>query len=88
MSALKTLVEIRTVKETWKFNSYHSQLEKLIVVKREALILFEINGFAIKEIAKIQKLSEGAEKVNLNPARKEPQVRTIDTLNSIKKQKY
>ncbi|MEO9531556.1 MAG: RNA polymerase sigma factor [Crocinitomicaceae bacterium] len=55
------------------------QLEKLSDVKKEALILFEINGFAIKEIAQIQGISEGAVKVNLSRGRKELQQLMIDT---------
>lgn len=49
----------------------YQQLDKLTDIKREAIILFEINGFSIKEIAKIQGINEGAVKVNLSRARKE-----------------
>lgn len=49
----------------------YKQLDKLTDIKREAIILFEINGFSIKEIAKIQGVSEGSVKVNLSRARKE-----------------
>ena len=49
----------------------YEQLDKLKDNKKEALILFEINGFSIKEIAKIQESTEGAIKVLLSRARKE-----------------
>lgn len=49
----------------------YQQLDKLTDIKREAIVLFEINGFSIKEIAKIQGINEGAVKVNLSRARKE-----------------
>ena len=57
----------------------YQQLEKLSDVKKEALILFEINGFSIKEIAQIQGVSEGAVKVNLSRGRKELQLLMTDT---------
>lgn len=56
----------------------YEQLNKLTDVKREALILFEINGFSIKEISKIQNISEGAVKVNLSRGRKELKALMID----------
>lgn len=59
----------------------YQQLDKLTEVKREALILFEINGFSIKEIAKIQDISEGSVKVNLSRGRKELQVLMTDEPN-------
>lgn len=49
----------------------YEQLNKISEAKREALILFEINGFSIKEIAVIQDVSEGLVKVNLSRGRKE-----------------
>ncbi len=49
----------------------YSQLEKLSDNKKEALILFEISGFSIKEIAKSQNSTEGAIKTLLSRARKE-----------------
>ncbi len=49
----------------------YEQMNKLSDVKKEALILFEISGFSIKEIAEMQNSSEGAIKVMLSRARKE-----------------
>lgn len=49
----------------------YEQMNQLSDVKKEALILFEISGFSIKEIAELQKSSEGAVKVMLSRARKE-----------------
>ncbi len=49
----------------------YKQMDKLDDLKKEALILFEISGFSIKEIAKIQNSKEGAVKVRLSRARKE-----------------
>jgi RNA polymerase sigma-70 factor (ECF subfamily) len=52
----------------------YEQLDKLSDQKKEALILFEISGFSIKEIAKLQNSTEGAVKVMLSRARKELKV--------------
>ena len=67
----------------------YQQLDKLTDIKREAIVLFEINGFSIKEIAKIQGINEGAVKVNLSRARKEllklmqdDPVREMETITS------
>ena len=49
----------------------YRQLNKLTDTKKEGLILFEINGFSIKEIAEIQGSTEGAVKVMLGRARRE-----------------
>jgi len=49
----------------------YQQINRLSENKKEALILFEINGFSIKEIAKMQDSTEGAVKVMLSRARKE-----------------
>ena len=54
------------------------QLNKLSPNKKEALILFEISGFSIKEVAKIQDATEGSVKVLLSRARKELQKLMID----------
>lgn len=43
----------------------YTALNKLNEKQREAIVLFEINGFAIKEIAVIQGLSESGVKSNL-----------------------
>ena len=52
----------------------YNQLDKLTDAKREALIMFEISGYSIKEIAKHQDAKEGAVKVMLGRARKELKV--------------
>ncbi len=52
----------------------YQQINRLSENKKEALILFEINGFSIKEIAKMQDSTEGAVKVMLSRARKELRV--------------
>lgn len=49
----------------------YKQLDKLDDLKKEALILFEISGFSIKEVAKIQNSSEASVKMKLSRGRKE-----------------
>ncbi len=49
----------------------YQKLNCLSDPKKEALILFEISGFSIREIAEIQESTEGAVKVMLSRARKE-----------------
>lgn len=49
----------------------YKQLNKLDDLKKEALILFEISGFSIKEVAKIQNSKEGSVKMRISRARKE-----------------
>jgi len=44
-------------------------LSKLPETQREAIVLFEISGFKIKEIAKMQESSEGAVKTKLSRGR-------------------
>ncbi|MFT5822675.1 MAG: RNA polymerase sigma-70 factor (ECF subfamily) [Crocinitomix sp.] len=56
----------------------YEQLDKLSDTKKEALILFEINGFSIKEVAEIQGSTEGAVKVMLSRARKELKALMVD----------
>lgn len=60
-----------TVEKDLEIAHLYAQLNKLSDTKKEALILFEINGFSIKEIAEIQSANEGAVKVMLSRARKE-----------------
>ena len=48
-------------------------LSKLNTKQREAIVLFEINGFSIKEIAAIQNLSESGVKSNLKRGREKLQ---------------
>ncbi len=43
----------------------HDALQKLNAKQREAIVLFEITGFSIKEIATMQKLTESGVKSNL-----------------------
>ncbi len=47
----------------------YEALSKLPIEQKESLILFEINGFAIKEIAKLQDVSESAVKQRLRRGR-------------------
>ncbi|WP_107037425.1 RNA polymerase sigma factor [Brumimicrobium mesophilum] len=47
----------------------HESLAKLSVNQKEAIILFELNGYSIKEIAKIQNASESAVKQRLKRGR-------------------
>lgn len=49
----------------------YQQINKLSDEKKEVIILFEISGFSIKEIAKIQDTSVGAVNMRLSRARKE-----------------
>lgn len=60
-----------TVEKDLEIAYLYTQLNKLSDTKKEALILFEINGFSIREIAEIQSSNEGAVKVMLSRARKE-----------------
>ncbi len=47
----------------------HLALNKLPVKDKEAILLFEISGFSIEEIAEIQNSTEGATKTRLSRAR-------------------
>lgn len=44
-------------------------LDKLADKQRDALVLFEISGFSMREIAKIQQSTEGAVKTNISRGR-------------------
>ena len=55
----------------FEYDQLYKALEKLPELQREALILFEISGFSIKEIAGIQSSSEDAVKQRLSRGRKE-----------------
>lgn len=70
-TAIESYVTENTAEEDLQIAYLYEQLNKLPDNKKEALILFEINGFSIKEIAAIQEASEGAVKVMLSRARKE-----------------
>lgn len=48
----------------------HRSIAQLPEKQKEALLLFEISGFSIKELAQIQDSSEGAVKTRLSRARK------------------
>ncbi len=67
----KNLVVSNTVEKDLQIAYLYEQLDRLSDQKKEALILFEISGFSIREIAKIQESSEGAVKVMLSRARNE-----------------
>lgn len=47
----------------------YKALNKLPIKQKEAIILFEINGFSMKEIAEIQKSSVGAIKTKISRGR-------------------
>lgn len=61
----------KSVYDDLEIQYLYEQLDKLSDHKKEALILFEISGFSIREIAKIQDSTEGAVKVLLSRSRKE-----------------
>ncbi len=67
-----------TVEKDLQIAYLYRQMDKLSDVKKEALILFEINGFSIKEVAEIQGATEGAVKVMLSRARKELKALMMD----------
>ncbi|MBX2948495.1 MAG: RNA polymerase sigma factor [Crocinitomicaceae bacterium] len=60
-----------TAEHNLEIQELYKALEKLPDMQREALILFEISGFSIKEIAGIQSSSEDAVKQRLSRGRKE-----------------
>ena len=68
-----SLITVNAGERDLEIEFLYEQLNKLSDTKKEALILFEINGFSIKEIAEIQNISEGNVKVNLSRGRKELQ---------------
>ena len=72
-----------TVENDLQIAYLYEQLDKLSDLKKEALILFEINGFSIKEVAEIQSSSVGAVKVMLSRARKELKVLMLDEPNYV-----
>ena len=47
----------------------YRMLDKLTTKQRDALVLFEISGFSMKEIAEIQQSSEGAVKTKISRGR-------------------
>lgn len=48
----------------------HKTLDKLPTKQKEAVLLFEVSGFSMKEIAVIQDSTEGAVKTKISRARK------------------
>ena len=59
----------------------HEALNKLPEAQKEALILFEISGFSIKEVAKIQEASESAIKQRLKRGREKlTEILTFESL--------
>lgn len=67
-----------TVENDLQIAYLYEQMDKLSDTKKEALILFEINGFSIKEVASIQGSTVGAVKVMLSRARKELKALMMD----------
>lgn len=67
-----------TVEKDLQIAYLYCQMDKMSDTKKEALILFEINGFSIKEVAQIQGSTEGAVKVMLSRARKELKTLMMD----------
>lgn len=61
----------------------YRQIDKLSEEKKEAIILFEISGFSIKEIAQMQNTSEGSVNMRLSRARKELKVLLMDEVRII-----
>jgi RNA polymerase sigma-70 factor (ECF subfamily) len=54
---------------TFDLHLLHLALDKLSEKEKEGIILFEISGFSIKEIAEIQQESESAIKTRLSRSR-------------------
>ena len=77
-----------------EINLLYTAINRLPAAQRDALVLFEISGFSMKEIAAIQKSTEGAVKTKVSRARKrlkeilapeehEASARTMEILRSI-----
>lgn len=60
-----------TAEHNLEIQELYKALDKLPEMQREALILFEISGFSVKEVAGIQSSSEDAVKQRLSRGRKE-----------------
>ncbi len=69
-----TLTVGNTAEIDMEIEFLYGQMSKLSDQKKEAIILFEINGFSMKEIAEIQGASVGSVKVMISRARKELKV--------------
>lgn len=68
--AFRRLESVYTDPETaLDIHHLHIALQQLPVKDKEAILLFEISGFAIAEIAVIQESTEGATKTRLSRAR-------------------
>lgn len=61
----------QSVEKKFEVEMLHKALAKLPELQREALILFEITGYSIKEIMEIQQSSNSAVKQRLSRGRKE-----------------
>ncbi len=62
----------------------YQMLNKLPLKQKEALILFEVNGFSMKEIAEIQGSNEGAIKTKISRGRKKlAQLMSDNTYRSV-----
>lgn len=62
----------------------YRMLDKLPTKQRDALVLFEINGFSMKEIAEIQGSNEGAIKTKISRGRKKlTELMKDNTSNSV-----
>lgn len=72
---ISTMEEVHTISGTessetdLEINLLHQALSQLGNDQRECLILFEISGFSIREIAEIQEVSESAVKQRLKRGR-------------------
>lgn len=75
-----------TVEKKLEVEDLYKALGKIPELQREALILFEISGFSIKEIAVIQESSEDAVKKRLSRGRTELAM-AFSQLNEIEKVK-
>jgi len=61
----------------------HKAIQQLPEKQKEALLLFEISGFSIKEVSKIQDSSESATKTRLSRARKALKTLLSEEINSM-----
>lgn len=66
----------------------HYSLSKLPALQQEALILYEITGFSIREIGKVQDSSESAVKQRLSRGRKSLKQIVSKTLSLKKGERY
>ncbi len=81
---LMTGSEEKEIEKKFEIDFLYESLAKLPEKQREALVLFELTGFSIKEIMEIQKSGESAVKQRLARARKSL-AEIIQSANSYKK---